>query len=214
MKLCIMHFALVAFLVISTGCSKQLDWQQEEPYIAPNFEAFFPDDIEGGQKLDALWEAPDKDNRTDEEILTTVRLGLRNTQQHRTLVLRWIGSKYIWNIEPQNEDAIEIMYHAADFSGENADPYGTRHYAVYFGLSVVKPKTPSIMRTLVNLCMVVDDPNDLHRVSWGAQSQRDELLQYLQPYLDSDDQATREKAKVLEQIFTGELNAKEWAKRK
>ena len=103
------------------------------------------------------------------------------------------------------------MYHAADFSGERADPYGTRHYAVYFGLSVVTKKTPSILRTLADLCMKVDDPNDLSRVAWGAKSQRAELLEYLDPYLKSEDDAVRKKADIVRQIFTGELKAFAWA---
>jgi len=104
------------------------------------------------------------------------------------------------------------MYHAADFSGKKADPFGTRHYAVYFGLSVVNPKTPAILRTLADLCMRVDDPNDLGRIAWGAKSQRDELIQYLQPYLKSQDKAVRTKAEVCRQIFLGKIKAFEWAK--
>ncbi len=103
------------------------------------------------------------------------------------------------------------MYHAADFRGERADPYGTRHYAVYFGLSVVEPKTPAILRTLVDLCMRVDDADDLSRVAWGAKLQERELLEFLTPHLNSPDAAQRAKAQVLERIFKGELKAMVWA---
>jgi len=162
--------------------------------------------------LDTLWKAQDKDDRTDEEILETVHNGLRRTTQHRTSILRWIGNKYIWGKSPQHPVAIEIMYHAADFSGDRADPYGTRHYAVYFGLSVVRPKTPAILRTLAELCMRVDDPNDLGRVAWGAKSQQSELIIYLQPFLESEDKAVRAKAEVCKKIFLGELKAFDWAR--
>ena len=182
-------------------------WQQTTPYRAPDFEAFFPDNAKGGRALDKLWESEDKDERPDKEILATVRNGLRRTKQHRTSILRWIGNKYIWGKSPQHPYAIEIMYHAADFSGERADPYGTRHYAVYFGLSVTQPKTPAILRTLAELCMRVDDPNDLSRVAWGAKSQQTELLKYLAPYLDSEEEDVRTKAKICKQIFTGKLKA-------
>lgn len=158
-----------------------------------------------------MWRSKDRDSRPDEEILKTVRQGLRTCKNHKTLILRWIGNKYIWGKSPQNPEAIEIMYHAADFSGERADPYGTRHYAVYFGLSVVTNKTPTILRTLTELCMKVDDPNDLSRVAWGAKSQQTELLAYLDPYLKSEDAAVREKADVVRRIFTGELKAFAWA---
>lgn len=193
---------------------KEYAWQQTEPYTAPNFYAFFPNDPEGGQALDALWRAADKDSRPDEEILETVRNGLRCTREHKTLILAWIGGRYICGKSPQNPDAVEIMYHAADFSGENADPQGTRHYAVYYGLSVVQPKTPAVLRTLVDLCMRVDDPNDLHAIAWNSRSQSQGLLGYLEPYLQSEDKAVQNKAIVLEQIFTGKLKAFDWAKQR
>ncbi len=199
-------------MAASTGNEQKLVWQQAKPYCAPSFESFFPDDVEGGKALDALMQSKDKDTRTDGEILRTVRNGLRRTKEHRTNVLQWIGNRYIWGKTLQNPDAIEIMYHAADFSGELADPYGTRHYAVYFGLSVVQPKTPAIIRTLVDLCMRVDDPNDLSRVAWGAGSQQKELIGYLQPYLESQDKAIRDKAEVCRKIFLGELEAFNWDK--
>jgi hypothetical protein len=189
-----------------------LAWQQSDSYTTPSFEAFFPDNVEGGKALDALWLSQDKDSRADGEIFETVRNGLRRTTKHRTLILAWVGNRYIWGKSPQHPYAIETMYHAADFSGERADPYGTRHYAVYFGLSVVQPKTPAILRTLADLCMRVDDPNDLGRVAWGAKSQQGELIGYLRRYLESSDESTRAKAEVCRRIFLGELEAFEWAR--
>lgn len=186
-------------------------WQRTGSYVPPSFETFFPDDETGGVALNQLWRSNDKDARSDQEILDTVRNGLRHTNAHRTSILRWIGNKYIWGQSRQNPDAIEIMYHAADFSGKQADPYGTRHYAVYFGLSVTQPKTPSILRTLAELAIRVDDPNDLSRIQWGCQNQREELLKYLAPFLASDDEAVRAKAQVCEKIFKGELKAFGWA---
>ncbi len=186
-------------------------WQSTNPIVPPDFDAFFPDDPEGGRKLDALWKAEDKEARSDAEILETVRNGLRRTTQHRTSILRWIGNRYIWNKSPQNADAIEIMYHAAECRTPNADRYGARHYAVYFGLSVVKQKTPAILKTLADIAMNVDDPNDLHRIAWGAASQREELLKYIEPYAAANDPAVREKAKIVTAIMRGELKAFAWA---
>jgi RNA polymerase sigma-70 factor (ECF subfamily) len=186
-------------------------WRRTDVYEAPDFNRFFPDDSDGGMKLDALWKSADKDEQLDTEILQTVRQGLRRTREHRTLILSWIGNRYVWGKSPQNPAAVEIMYHAADFRGPNADPYGTRHYAVYFGLSVVRPKTPAILRTLAELCVRVDDPNDLSRVAWGAEDQQAEILAYLKPFLASQDPATREKAAVVEKILRGDLKAFEWA---
>ena len=182
-------------------------WQSESPYLPPDFESFFPDEEQAGKRLDSLWNDPRKDRRADAEILACVRNGLRRTSKHRTLILRWIGNKYIWNKKIQNPDAIEIMYHATA-----GDKYGTRHYAVYFGLSVVHQKTPAILRTLVDLCIRVDDPNDLGRVAWGCRGQRPELVSWLTPYLESEDTAVRQKAEAVRRIFTGELKAFTWAK--
>ena len=187
-------------------------WQEADDYRPPCFDSFFPDDPEGGAALDALWKSTDRDSRSDKEILETVRNGLRRMKGLRSNIIRWIGNRYVWNESPQNPMAIEIMYHAADFSGAKHDPYRTRHYAVYFGLSVVKEKTPAILHTLADLAMAVDDPNDLSRIAWGAKSQQNELIGYLQPYLDSEEKATREKADVVKRIFEGKLKAFEWAK--
>ena len=183
-------------------------------YSPPDFEKYFPDDTEGGRKLDALWQSSDKDARPDAEILQTIQNGLRRTKEHRTLILRWLGNRYIWNKNPQNPEAIEIMYHAADWRGKNNDPYGTRHYAVYFGLSVVQPKTPAILRALVELCIAVDDPNDLDRIAWGVKNQQADFLIHLKPHHASENESVRDKARLVEQIIKGESKAFAWATEK
>ncbi len=178
-------------------------WQKTTEYVAPDFNRFFPDNKEGSQALEALWNSPDRDSCSDEDILKTFREGFRNTTLHRMPLLRWLGNRYIWGQSTQNPDAIELMYHAADFRGENADPSGARHAAVYFGLSVTQPKTPAILRTLAELAMRVDDPNDLDRIAWGCNDQRAELLEYLKPFETSDDEVIRKKADVCRRIFEG-----------
>jgi beta-lactamase regulating signal transducer with metallopeptidase domain len=188
-------------------------WQEtdKDKYTAPNFEAFFPDDRQAGARLDGLFESRAIETLSDDAILSAVRSGLRHADRQRTSILRWLGNRYIWGKSPQNPQAIEIMYHAADFSGKGCDAFGTRHFAVYFGLSVVQPKTPAILRTLADLCMKVDDPNDLGRAAWGVSSQKAEAIEYLKPYLASLDVATRAKAQVVEQLFAGRLDAFKWA---
>ena len=180
-----------------------LAWRRTDVYEAPDFERFFPDDPEGGKALDALWAASDRDQRPDAEILRIVRQGLRHTKVP-TEIVRWIGGRYIWGKPPQNPDAIEITYHAVEFPP-------TRNWSIYFGLSVVQPMPPAILRTLADLCMISDDPNDLERVAWGAKAQRAEILSYLKPYLDADDEATRGKAADVAKILRGELKAFAWA---
>ena len=209
----ILALLAVAFLT-TTSFGNELAWLQADSYTPPDFEAFFPNDVAGGKILDELWNSKDKDSRSDTEILGSVRNGLRTTKQHRTLILGWIGNKYIWGKSPQNPDAIEIMYHAIDYPEKIGVKGGTQHYAVYFGLSVVNQKTPAVLRALADLCMSNDDPNTLSRVAWGAKSQQKELIQYLQPYLESDDETVKSKAEICEQIFRGDLNAFAWAKSK
>ncbi|MDH5493645.1 MAG: hypothetical protein OEY14_16950 [Myxococcales bacterium] len=185
-------------------------WQQDEPYVAPDFEAYFPDDVEGGRALDGVYEDNTLRGLGDEQFLAVIRRGLRHTKNHRTLILSYVGNRFIWGKQEQNLDAIELCYHAADFR-EAAAKYGARHYAVYFGLSVVTNKTPAILRTLADLCVAIDDPNDIGRVAWGAASQMDELLPYLAPHLASEDAYVRAKAEDLQRIFRGELGAFAWA---
>lgn len=133
-------------------------WQRTDRYVPPDSEAFFPDDPDGGRKLDALFDAIDKDLRPDEEILSTVRRGFLRTKEYRTLILAWIGNRYIWGKRPQNPEGIEIMYHAVPIE---------RHYAVYFGLSVVRPKSYNILRTLTELAISDHEPNTYGRIVWG-----------------------------------------------
>lgn len=166
-------------------------WSCTDRYVPPDFNSYFPDDPEGGVLLDKLFPSLQDSTLPDNELLQIVRKGLRRTSRDRESVLRAIGNRYIWNKAPQNPAAIEIMYHAAD----PRNMYGTRHYAIYFGLSVIGPEKPAnVLRTLVSICMKVDDENDIGRVTWGCQNQLEELRSYLTAYLDSTDDSIRQKA--------------------
>ncbi|MCH7559345.1 MAG: carboxypeptidase regulatory-like domain-containing protein, partial [Planctomycetes bacterium] len=184
------------------GIGSNYAWQRTDRYVAPDPDGFFPDDPEAGKRLDILFNAVDRDRHPDEEILTAVRHGFRRTTKHRTLILRWIGNKYIWNKKPQNPEAIEIMYHAVPME---------RHYAVYFGLSVVQPKTPNILRTLAEICV---QGEDVGRITWGIRSQREELVSYIKPYLRDEDAKKREIASMLLKHFNGEIDFEKWKREK
>ncbi len=176
-----------------------------EEYSPPDFEGYFPDDPEGARKLDAMSETGIYESTLpDDELLEIVRRGFRRTRQR--WILRAFGNRYIWGKYPQNPKAIEIMYHATD----GPDFYN----AIYFGLSVVVDKSSSILRALVDICMRSEDPNVLHRVAWGTKSQTSEILTYLTPYLNAKDEATREKARIVEKILRGELKAFAWSAEK
>jgi C-terminal processing protease CtpA/Prc len=192
-----------------------LAWRRTDRYEPPDFNRYFPDDPEGGLALDDLWEDKDKDKQPTGEILGIVRRGLRRTRAPRDQIMAWIGGKHVWGVSPQNPDAIEILYHAADFHSA-AVAADIRYNAVYYGLSVIQPKTPAVLRTLVDMSM--EEKNDWGRVAWGARSQRDELLVYLKPYLAATDEATREKAAVLAKVLGGDPDANPavlaWTKKK
>jgi len=185
-----------------TSISGDLAWQRTDRYVAPDPKGFFPDDVEGGKRLDALFQAVDKDRRSDEEILSTVRQGFRRTSQYRTLVLRWIGNRYIWGKDPQNAEAIEIMYHAVPME---------RHYAIYFGLSVMTHKTPNVLRTLAEICM---QGEDVGRITWGLGRQRQDIIPYIEPHLKDTDAQKREIASVLIRHFKGEVDFDQWQENK
>ncbi|MCF6285387.1 MAG: HEAT repeat domain-containing protein [Candidatus Hydrogenedentes bacterium] len=188
-------------------------WSDEKIYRPPDFDAYFPDSEKGAHALSVWWmeTAAEKEAADAEEVLGLVRQGLRRYEGNRMPLLRWLGNAFIWGKDPQHAGAIEIMYHASECSAPNADVHGTRGAAVYFGLSVVRPKTDAILRTLVDLCVLVDDPNDLSRVAWGVGTQRDAALRFLEPHLRSKDTTTREKAEVVRQILSRKLKAFVWA---
>ena len=101
------------------------------------------------------------------------------------------------------------MYHAAD--PKQVTRTDVRYWAVYFGLSVVQPKTPAILHALAEIAVAVDDPNDLSRITWGVKSQKAAFLPYREPFLASADLNTQNKAQIVRRIVDEELNAFEWA---
>ncbi|HEX2972625.1 MAG TPA: hypothetical protein VHP11_09850, partial [Tepidisphaeraceae bacterium] len=174
-------------------------WQSSN-YIPPSLD-YFPDDLEGGRVLDGMFAQLQTDRRPDEEFLAAVRKGLRRTTQHRTLILAAIGNRYIWNIRPQHPGAIEIMYHALAFD----DLGNVGHYAIYFGLSVTKPKTPNILRAMVEAALRAgSDFNG--RIAWGCAEQKEDLLAAVREYQSHADPEMRESAIMLEKHFLGQAN--------
>lgn len=211
-SLCLSALTMVAMPQEEEGIVEVRIWQAAT-YVAPDLLGFFPDDAAAGLALDAWWQGNSKEDWSTEEELALVRRGIRRTTEHRTNILRWVGNQYVWGKDPQHADAIELLYHASDFR-ESVQHYGMRHYAVYFGLSVVAEKTPNILQALVELCIAVDDPNDLGRVAWGAADQRDALLEHLQPWLEHADPAVRAKAEDVGRIFRKEIDAFAWSQQK
>jgi C-terminal processing protease CtpA/Prc len=175
-------------------------WQRTTRYDPPDFEAFFPKDSRDAADLTRLWESGELQKKPREEIMRIVRASLRGMTGKRDEFLGWFGDQYIWSASPQDPDAIEIMYHAADYRGpclgwQSSAP-------VYYGLSVVQPKPPAVLHALVDLCMHTTNTSDWGRIAWGARTQRAELLAYMKPYLAAADLATRENATVVEKVLS------------
>src|SRR5262249_2182649 len=116
--------------------AEALAWRRTDRYEPPDFDRFFPDDPAGARRLKALWEAADKDKRPDEEVLPTVRRGLRGVDgRTRNEVVRWFGNRSIAGRPDPNPEAVEIMYHASGAGKGRPEFNETRYWAVYFGLS-------------------------------------------------------------------------------
>lgn len=186
-------------------------WQRVDSYTAPNFEAFFADDPEGTRKLEAWLKAGELETRPASELVPAVRQGLRRYTGPRLPILRSLGNRFIWSRPAQDPAVIELMYHAAGFSQE-PDPQNTRHFAIYFGLSVTQPKTPNILRALAEIALATRSPDILSRIAWAtaAPEDRDRLVAFLYkaPAVAS---AEKEKLNAVIKILSGELSAFAWA---
>jgi len=171
--------------------------QTENKRFGPiDFEGYFPDSQSGTEALQALWDDPKKDSKAPDVIIEAARKGLRRHRGNAN-ILRWVGNLFIWGENPQNEKAIELMYHAS--GSPNRGLYGD---AVYFGLSVTKDKTPEIIRALAAVAMKTDDYyNVTGRILWGCKNHKDQLFACLDPYLNADDQAIRKKAEDVKAYF-------------
>lgn len=177
-------------------------WQlPAEDYLPPQKD-YFPDDAEAGRKLDELFATTDQYHEPSPDILKMVRQGLRNAKTDRQLILRPVGNLYIWHVKEQNPEAIELMYHATLL-----DQYD----AIYFGLSVTRPKTPAILRTLAEIGMKTEDADLLDRIAWSCKDQKEESRKYIEPYLNSEDAAVKEKAEDFGRMMRGEVKPLERA---
>ncbi len=160
-----------------------------------DFEAYFPESEDGAQALETLWNDREKDLRDADEILETVRKGLRGYHGQGNII-GWVGNLFIWGKTPQNEKAIELMLHASDSPDRNL--YGD---AIYFGLSVTKNKTPAILQAMVAVAMKTEDYSVTGRILWGCDGQKDKLMTCLEPYQNSPDPAVRDKAQDVRDYF-------------
>lgn len=177
-------------------------------YKAPDFFGFFPNDELGGMRLDQLWRSEDKDEQPVEVVLPIVRQGLIHTKESRQLILAWVGNRFIRSHSMQHPEAIEIMYHAADFRCHQADYPGMKLSAIHFGLGAVYIKSPAILRTLAELAMKSNDPKEFDSITRCTLPQHDSFNHYLKPFQYSIDPATKAKADQCALGFRG--GNREW----
>jgi hypothetical protein len=144
-----------------------LAWNRTDRYQPPDFNNFFPDDVEAGKQLDRLLqgELPDL---SVEDRLTLIRRGLRNTSHYRTTLLGSVGNQLIWKAEPQDPRAIELMYHAS--AAPDAE---VAHYALYHGPTVVTQRTPNLVRMLMERYQSLDEQMQ-ERIAWGMKTYGDQ----------------------------------------
>ena len=204
--------ALLTFLFHTQTATAQQDngddqfaWQSLDPILPPDFESYFPVDPEAGRRLDEMTRNRFKNVGADEQLFKAVRQGFRTTSYQRSTILSMVGGRYIWRAKKQHPMALEIMYHA--IGNPNLSE---RHQAIYYGLSVAKPKSAAILKTLADVAMTTDDPNDTGRIAWGAKDQQTELISFLSPYLESNDDTVRKHGEVMRDIFSGEMEARDY----
>ena len=187
-------------------------WQTDGvDFRPPDFESYFPDSPWGARALQAWWTKGDHGDVDPDHAIALIRNGLRHYEEDPTPLLEWLGKSFIYRKSAQHPAAIELMYHAATCRSPNEDIYGARSAALHYGLSVVRPMSDAVLQTLMEICILVDDPADLGRIAWGITSQRSEALAFLKPYIESDDPLIREKAQAVRRILSRELHASTWA---
>ncbi|MBN1256513.1 MAG: HEAT repeat domain-containing protein [Planctomycetes bacterium] len=180
----------------------------QEPSLQPAgnslFLSFFPDDPEAGKRLDEFWVHKNTSKLTDTEFFELFRKGLRRcTVEHKgNFLMQHIGGKYIWNLQPDNETALDIVYHAS-FDEEY------KYYAVYSSLSTANPKSPKVLQRLAEIAM---EYNQMGRIIWGVKSSRQEtdFEDCLNPYLEGENPEMRERAGIVLKGLHGEIDPGKW----
>ena len=141
-------------------------WNRTDRYQAPDYDSFFPDDVEAGRQLDLMLQGKLKATSADQR-LALIRQGFRHTSLHRTTLLGRVGNEFVWNQNPQDPRAIELLYHAS--ASPNAD---VAHYALYHGPTVVADRTPNLVRMLMERFHLFHGEIQ-NRIAWGMKTYGD-----------------------------------------
>jgi C-terminal processing protease CtpA/Prc len=159
------------------------------------FESYFPDSNTGAEKLDQWWKNKDEKPIQALEALDIIQDGFRRTSVNRSMIVGWVGGGYTRHPEPIVRDRAIGLLHHASFSPEGY----VRHFAVYYGLSVVQEKSAQVLDRLATLAMSNESVN---RIVWGVAftNQADVFLTHLEPYKNSPHSEVRERAETLAKL--------------
>ena len=204
-------FVLGLIVCVSAfGAEAEYAWRDSSKYRASDFERNFPVDAEWGKKLEAALPGLEQRRGSLEDPFELLRRGIRTLRGEKQMsAMRWFGNAYVWGHSPPDPKAVELMYHAAGSTNSQIS-----YNAIYFGISTVRPMTESILHALADIGMKSDDPNVLSRIAWGGAGDKEKLVGYLKPYLESSDAKERAHAEDLKKIFSGEVKAFAWAAEK
>ena len=175
-------------------------------------EGYFGDSEEAGDKLDR-WTAdgfPKLAMNKQHEVrqfLFTVRSGLLKMTKSKMPVLRHIGTSLIWNVKSPDARAVELMWRVADPEAKHEEHM--KYNAVYFGLSVAKPTTPTLLEGLVRIAALTNDPETLDRIVWSLKDHRQESIK-VYDRLPRPFQRQIKDVDVRRLILAGKLSAREW----
>lgn len=189
-----------------------LSWKEESRFSPPDYEGFFPDSARGAAELAALWTSPEREELEASRQLAIVRQGLHRYEGNRAELLRWVGRRFVEGQIPQDPDAVEIMYHALDVNPEQEGGAATRSAAIRFGVSVVRPLSPNLLRAMATLSIASEDGDDLSRIVWAIADQREEALAMLEEYTDHTENVDREKVTVVRRLWNRELKTHDWVR--
>jgi hypothetical protein len=167
------------------------------------FESWFPEDTNAGKALLGLFRDRERDPNSARKILYAARSGLRNAGRTGPYIISYLGNEFIWAAREQNADAIELIYYAS-YDSQLAGN------AIYYGLSVIRTeKSPRILKRLVELCMI---DHSVSRILWGTRGNHEQMVPYLQPWLEHSDPLIRGRATVMRDVLQGRLNYDQFQK--
>jgi hypothetical protein len=139
---------------------------------APDFEAFFADDLEAAAKLDALFDNRESLELTDRQLLELFRRGMRRSAHAPNELFGWIAGALGW---PNDPLLTEIFYQTLDPKA----PLKVRDAGIYYGFGLGTAKTKNILRALYRVYMAPPfdrstNGNMRSRILWGVRDHEDD----------------------------------------